>query len=180
LSLSVSDPSTTDATSATLTKFIDTVSTIHGGHLYVTEEVVNVDTLAALLNNYLPHTTKALETFFSSIFYGDLLSPAYRPFLTPLLDIPSEVATQEQLLPLSLHSESLQGAWKRLYSTSVDGQSFNRLVYHCLGYDGPTCILIRCAGPSNTVLGILAHDRWKESNRFYGELFPRKPLLPCS
>jgi hypothetical protein len=169
LSLSTTDVTITDTTAATLTKFIDTVATVHGGHLYTTEGVIDVATLASLLNNYLPHTTKALETYFSSIFYGDLLSPSYRPYLAPQLSIPSEVATPEQMLPLSLHSESMQGMWKRLYSTSVDGQSFNRLVYHCLGYDGPTCILIRCAAPSNAVLAILAHDRWKESNRFYGE-----------
>jgi hypothetical protein len=40
-------------------------------------------------------------------------------------------------------------------------------VYHASGYDGPTCLLIKCMG-SGTVLGACVHERWRESNRFYG------------
>jgi hypothetical protein len=43
------------------------------------------------------------------------------------------------------------------------------VVYHCLGYDGPTCVLIRCADEDSTVIGALTFDRWKDSNRFYGK-----------
>lgn len=126
--------------------------------------------LTSILNNYLPCTSKALETYISRVCFQGLHSPSYKPFLAPKLDFPSEILGESDLLPLALHSESLQGAWKRLYSTSVDGLSFNRIVYHSLGYDGPTCVLVKCADALGTVLGMLAFDHWKESNRFYGAI----------
>jgi hypothetical protein len=130
---------------------------------------VNFEALNSFMNNYMPHATKALETFFSMACFHGTLSPSYRPFHSPRLDVPSEIATACDLLPLALYSDALQGQWKRLYSTSVDGLSFNRVVYHCLGYDGPTCVLIRCADEDSTVIGALTFDRWKDSNRFYGK-----------
>lgn len=61
---------------------------------------------------------------------------------------------------------------------SSDGISFNRIVHHILGYDGPTVLLIETAptlnpatGRSNndgTIFGVYSHDRWKEINRFFG------------
>ena len=125
--------------------------------------------LLTALNNYLPHTHKALETYISRVCFRGMHSPSYKPFVAPALDFPSEVLPLSHLLPLALHSDGLQGAWKRLYSTSSDGMSFNRIVYHSLGYDGPTCVLVKCTDPAGTVLGMLSHDHWKESNRFYGK-----------
>ena len=153
-------------TAQRMTDFIETLS-VHVGHI----EGVKLDLrLTSIeLNNYLPNTAKALETYMSQICFKGLLSPSYKPFCAPVLDTPSEVADAYTLLPLALHSEAMQGQWKRLYSTSVDGISFNRVAYHTLGYDGPTCVLIKCQDPDNTVIGIIAHDRWRDSNRFYGK-----------
>jgi len=135
--------------------------------------------LLTALNNYLPHAHKTLETYISRVCFRGRHSPSYKPFVAPALDFPSEVLPLSHLLPLALHSDALQGAWKRLYSTSTDGMSFNRIVYHSLGYDGPTCVLVKCADPAGTVLGMLSHDHWKESNRFYGKniLFLQKTNL---
>lgn len=69
---------------------------------------------------------------------------------------------------LSLSREELQGQWKRLYSTTTDGISFNRIVHHISGYDGPTCVLIKCSDVKGCVFGFLTTERWKELNRFYG------------
>ncbi len=143
--------------------FVHGMDVNHATHASVTP------LLLTALNNYLPHTHKALETYISRVCFRGMHSPSYKPFVAPALDFPSEVLPLSHLLPLALHSDALQGAWKRLYSTSTDGMSFNRIVYHSLGYDGPTCVLVKCADPAGTVLGMLSHDHWKESNRFYGK-----------
>eukprot|EP01037_Dinobryon_pediforme_P044097 gene44097-55607_t len=67
-----------------------------------------------------------------------------------------------------MHNRHLQATWTRLYSTEIDGMSFNRVEHHILGYDGPTCILIKVRDSAGTVLGAFAMERWKEQNRFYG------------
>eukprot|EP01035_Chromulina_nebulosa_P021176 gene21176-27434_t len=46
--------------------------------------------------------------------------------------------------------------------------SFNRIAHHILGYNGPTCLLIRVMDESHTIIGAFADDKWKEQNRFYG------------
>ena len=155
-----------------LCEFLDFTSTVSGIHLDQPGQSDQhcVNGLESILNNYLPHTAKALESYMNCVCFSDLLSPSYKPFYRPILGTPSEVASMQDILPLALHSDSLQGQWKRLYSTSVDGLSFNRVVYHCLGYDGPTCILVKCQDPNNSVIGAVSYDRWKDSNRFYGKL----------
>jgi hypothetical protein len=152
-----------------LSEFTETLATKCGIQLLTVDGKVDSGALNGLLNNYLPYTTRTLETLVSTSCFRDMLSPSYQPFLAPRLDVPSEIARPADLLPLALQHKALQGQWKRLYSTSVDGLSFNRIVYHCLGYDGPTCVLIRCQDEQGTVLGAVAHERWKDSNRFFGE-----------
>lgn len=151
-----------------MVNFFATNFLIHGVDVTTTHASIT-PLLFTALNNYLPHTHKALETYISRVCFRGMHSPSYKPFVFPVLDFPSEVLPGSHLVPLALHSEALQGAWKRLYSTSTDGMSFNRIVYHSLGYDGPTCVLIKCADAAGTVLGMLSHDHWKESNRFYGK-----------
>jgi hypothetical protein len=121
------------------------------------------------INNYLSNTAKVFDSYLSLICFDGHLSESYKPFYRPIMtmDKRSEIATELDLLPLALSSDNYQGAWQRLYSTSVDGMDFNRVVYHASGYDGPTCLLIKCMG-SGTVLGACVHERWRESNRFYG------------
>lgn len=161
-----------------LADFIDTSFVSHRVDLQSLQELIT-PALTATLNNYLPCTSKALETYISKVGFQGLRSPSYKPFVPPVLDFPSEILRDAELLPLALHSEALQGAWKRLYSTSVDGLSFNRIAYHSLGYGGPTCILIKCADPEGTVLGLLSFDHWKESNRFYGKKIISPVKITC-
>lgn len=156
-----------DATVSRLQEFIELKGALSGNHSSETEELNHV---LSVMNQYIPNMAKVLESYISRVCFGDLLSPSYKLFSLPVLDTPSEIVDECDLLPLALHSEALQGSWKRLYSTSVDGLSFNRIAYHVLGYDGPTCMLIKCQDPQSTVLGFLAHDRWKDSNRFFGTL----------
>lgn len=47
-----------------------------------------------------------------------------------------------QLFGLSLVSTDTHGEWRRLYTSAVDGLSFNRLANALLGYDGPTVLLM--------------------------------------
>lgn len=152
---------------ARMVDFMHTHFSIHGISASSSHDAVTL-ALITTLNNYLPCTSKALETYISRVCFQGMHSPSYKPFSAPALDTPSEILGGSDLLPLALHSEALQGAWKRLYSTSVDGLSFNRIVYHSVGYDGPTLVLIKCADAAGTVLGALSFDHWKESNRFYG------------
>lgn len=149
-------------------EFLQTASMLTGVPTSADGEHLNFEALISFVNNYMPHTAKALETFFSMACFKNVLSPSYKPFLSPQLDTPSELVKPCDIMPLALYSEALQGQWKRLYSTSVDGLSFNRLAFHCLGYDGPTCVIIRCQDAANTIIGAVTYDRWKDSNRFYG------------
>lgn len=160
---------TRELVSARLEDFITTEFLTHRVDLETSQELI-APALMSILNNYLPCTPKALETYVSRVSFQGLHSPSYKPFIPPTLDFPSEILSDGELIPLALHSESVQGAWKRLYSTSIDGLSFNRIVYHSLGYHGPTCVLIKCADPEGTVLGMLSFDHWKESNRFFGKI----------
>lgn len=100
----------------------------------------------------------------------------------PAAALPPILVRHGETLLLGLHSRSLQGSWRLLYSSDRHGMSFNRVAHHLLGYDGPTCVLIRCADePQDTVLGMFAAQRWKDSNRFYGSpdniLFTLSPEL---
>lgn len=79
----------------------------------------------------------------------------------------SEIVTDEgDLLALACVNSRLQGNWHRLYTSSVDGRSFNRVVFHLMGYEGPTCILITTT--TGVTLGAFSADPWKDSNRFHG------------
>lgn len=96
--------------------------------------------------------------------------------------LPSILVKHNEMLLLGMYSKMLQGSWRLLYSSDKHGMSFNRIAHHLLGYDGPTCILIRCADePVETILGMFSESRWKDSNRFYGTaeniLFTLSPAL---
>ena len=101
---------------------------------------LNLQTFLAGVHGYSAFAAKALETFVSRTAYRDIHSPSYKPFVAPFYaesgELDSEILSSPmQLLPLALYSDALQGQWQRLYSSSVDGNSFNRIVHHILGYD---------------------------------------------
>ena len=63
--------------------------------------------------------------------------PSFFPFRKPTVENDSYLLPKgaNALIPLSLYSDALQGEWRRLYSTAVDGISFNRVVHHIMGYE---------------------------------------------
>mmetsp|Transcript_13945 Transcript_13945/g.30485 ORF Transcript_13945/g.30485 Transcript_13945/m.30485 type:complete len:514 (+) Transcript_13945:134-1675(+) len=86
-------------------------------------------------------------------------------------------------------TSSSSSSWHRLYSTQVNGRSFNRLEWSILGYAGATLLVIQTI--KGEVLGAYTAVPWKESNDFYGsqdcfllELEPRlrihRPLIESS
>jgi len=67
----------------------------------------------------------------------------------------------------------------RLYSSVVDGFSFNRLEWNLIGYGGPTLVLIQTE--CDVVLGAFASQSWKDTYHFYGTsenfVFQLEPVL---
>lgn len=123
--------------------------------------------LQGVINNYSAHAAKPFQSLVAIAFLNALDSPSFKPYLAPELLEGSDILAGVEAGFLAMTGEELQGRWKQLYTMTKDGISFNRIVHHVLGYNGPTVILIRTAQESN-VLGFYCHDRWRESNRFYG------------
>jgi hypothetical protein len=85
-------------------------------------------------NEYAPHAAKVFVTYLNrKCFAGVELQ--YAPFQVPFLDGGSSIVTQSDLMPLALYDTTLQGRWKKLYTTQADGLSFNRIAHHILGYE---------------------------------------------
>ncbi|CAK4152996.1 unnamed protein product [Aphanomyces euteiches] len=79
----------------------------------------------------------------------------------------------------------LQHSWDRLYTSTQDGLSFNRLSYHLLGYTGPT--LLVCTATDGATFGAYGDTPWKEGTKFFGgpgcflfRLSPTFLLCPAS
>lgn len=98
-------------------------------------------TMCGWINNYAPHIPKVVESYVSQRCFKDVLSPSFKPFLAPILVSTSSayangsIMNELELLPLALANPNLQDVWQQLYSSAVDGSSFNRIVHHILGYD---------------------------------------------
>lgn len=141
----------------------------------------DLERLVSTVHEFTPHIAKAFHAYLSVRLLLAADNPSFKPYLSPALSVPSECATQLALNTIALHCEELQSDWKRLYSTTHDGLSFNRISHHVLGYDGPTCMIIKCSHPSGCVFGSLTTERWKEMNKFYGSsksiLFTLTPKL---
>jgi hypothetical protein len=54
----------------------------------------------------------------------------------------------------------------RLYSSELDGRSFNRLEWALLGYEGPTMLVVKT--DKDAIIGAFAHEPWKASINFHG------------
>ena len=78
----------------------------------------------------------------------------------------SSVLTEADQFSLACLSPALSGPWYRLYTSSADGLSFNRLLKAILGYGGPTLFVVRST--SGAVFGAYTSSAWKESKDFYG------------
>lgn len=86
---------------------------------------------------YGPCIPKIFESYLTEKCLGVDKYLSFSPFLPPSLNVKSGILVNgaTELIPLSLYSDSLQGSWNRLYSSSYDGLSFNRMIYHVIGYE---------------------------------------------
>ena len=84
-----------------------------------------------------PCTSKILETYLTETCFPGVENPSFFPFRQPKIEVESYLLPNgsSELIPLSLYCDALQGDWKRLYSSSVDGTSFNRMAHHIMGYE---------------------------------------------
>jgi hypothetical protein len=84
-----------------------------------------------------PCTSKIFETYLTETCFPGVENPSFFPFRQPKIEVESYLLPNgsSELIPLSLYCDALQGSWKRLYSSSVDGTSFNRMAHHIMGYE---------------------------------------------
>lgn len=136
-----------------------------------------------------------LPTFFHSILFPNVPFPRSRTaFVTPVPDCRSDFLTTHthdnnksnsaipmnaRIFAMACLSSSLTGNYHRLYASTNDGLSFNRLQNAILGYGGPTLLLIRST--SGGIFGAYTASSWKESKDFYGntDCFLYQ-LYPCT
>jgi hypothetical protein len=92
-----------------------------------------------LLNSWVcvygPCVPKVFESYLTELFFAGENNPSFYPFKQPTLLTKSDLLSASDLIPIALFSDALQGDWKRLYSSSSDGQSFNRMIHHVQGYN---------------------------------------------
>lgn len=96
---------------------------------------IDANSLINTATIYSPFIVKAFQTYFSYELLKCYNSPSFKPFLPAHLLDNSDIIHPQILSFLSLVKEEFQGCWKRLYTTSSDGHSFNRVVHHILGYE---------------------------------------------
>jgi hypothetical protein len=99
---------------------------------------ISARNLISWTNEYAPHTHKVFVTFLNSKCFSHIELVGYTPFRSPILENGSSVLNQSDIVPLALYDVTLQGRWKKLYTTQADGLSFNRIAHHILGYSVST------------------------------------------
>jgi TLD len=118
----------------------------------------------------LPVMSSALSYFMFQVFFPEKPYPrSSTAFYFPKLNSDSAFfhdTASPLLFSFASLSASLGGTWHRLYTSSNDGLSFNRLLNSLLGYAGPTLIIIRAV--NGGILGAFTASAWKESKDFYG------------
>ncbi|KAG2532987.1 hypothetical protein JM18_000843 [Phytophthora kernoviae] len=95
--------------------------------------------------------------------FGSMTKPSYQ---APRLSNNSSILSRSHFVALATVNSSIQTSLRRLYTSTQDGLSFNRLSYHILGYSGPTLVVIR--DTQGAVFGMFCDTEWKESSRYYG------------
>jgi hypothetical protein len=136
------------------------------------EILIEFEDLYSWMKIYGAYIPKVFESMITDIFFNSP-NKSFKPYCSPILLEGSKIVNINNLLPLSLYSDSLQGNWTRLYTMDQDGVDFNRISFGILGYSGPTCILMKCKSNNNNnsipiVIGVFSNERWKESNKYYG------------
>lgn len=138
-------------------------------------ELIEFEDLYTWMKIYGAYIPKVFESMITDIFFNSYNKNKsnYKPYCAPILMERSKIVNINNLLPLSLYSDCLQGNWTRLYTMDQDGVDFNRVSFGILGYSGPTCLLMKCKSNDinnllPTIIGVFSNERWKESNKFYG------------
>lgn len=135
-------------------------------------EYVSLDSFLGWAEKNAPCLSAVVESFMHRIFFPDKPYPPSRTeFSYPSLRGQQSAFFKECSSPLlfllASMSNSLGGAWQRLYTSDSDGLSFNRLQNALLGYSGPTLLIIKEADGGG-IFGAMTNTAWKESKNFYG------------
>lgn len=125
----------------------------------------SLQSLISWLNHAFPCLPRILQEKLHEVCFPNISPPLDIGFRPPKSI--SNIINDVDLLPLACISPALQGAWHKLYSSELDGRSFNRIAHHIIGYESPTVVIIRCANDEGTVIGAYC-GAWKDSNRFHG------------
>ncbi len=106
----------------------------HMTHKNLQTNLISSKDLINWTNEYAPHAHKVFVSYLNSKCFQSIELIGSSPFRPPILEGGSCVVQQSDVVPLALYDANLQGRWKRLYTTQVDGLSFNRIAHHILGY----------------------------------------------
>ena len=128
------------------------------------------DTFHSWLSASFPHIFDVIYDKVCNVCFSSVSGKLSRRFQASLFLDESSIVNLVDVLPLAFENSLLQGEWKRLYTTQKDGLSFNRIMAHITGYDGPTCIFVSCkSDDQEAVFGAFAGSAFRESNRFHGD-----------
>lgn len=138
----------------------------------INRQQVSLDVFLNWAEQNVPCLSAVLESFIHRIFFPDKPYPPSRTeFSFPKLRGQHSAFFTKGSSPLlftfASMSNSLGGAWHRLYTSDSDGLSFNRLQNALLGYSGPTLLIIKEA-ETGGIFGAMTTTAWKESKSFYG------------
>lgn len=144
--------------------------------------LVEVEDVQDWVEQVAPLYASILQTFlFEILFPGKPYPPSRTAFDFPKVPSPSDFFPNSRcpiLFKLACMSIALEGSYFRLYASSNDGLSFNRLQNALLGYSGPTLLIVRAV--SGAIFGAFTASAWKESKDFYGNtdcfLFSLSPV----
>eukprot|EP00750_Incisomonas_marina_P015347 INCI18180.1.p1 GENE.INCI18180.1~~INCI18180.1.p1 ORF type:complete len:483 (+),score=96.84 INCI18180.1:116-1564(+) len=121
-----------------------------------------------------------LASFFHRLFLETPETEAEQPrdlLRRPSLSAPTHLLLPADVLALSLVSHRMQHPWSLLYSSEVDGLSFNRLAFGIGGYAGNMLFVIR--SDDGQTFGAFAGGGLAESDEFQGNplcyLFSLRP-----
>jgi hypothetical protein len=95
----------------------------------------NLSSFISYIDDYFPFLPKILIEKFNKVLFNESISSTKFQFDIPSLIDKSSVISNLMMTPLACVTNKLQGSWKKLYSSEVDGRSFNRILFHLVGYE---------------------------------------------
>jgi hypothetical protein len=172
----------------------------HPNHIIGSDLPLFFNTIQSITPHAAKSFETVIATIFLDLVKESPSYKPYKPIYLTTSTAPTNMTPDASIILTHYHKgflgmlgDHLQGQWQRLYTSQCDGISFNRLEHHLLGYDGPTVLFIRIrprppprsstytsSSSSSTarkireekinIIGVYCHERWKESNKFYGKL----------